>query len=92
MSLDDVRRQIDALDDQLVRLLARRQELVMEAAALKTDARAVAAPDRRAAMMVRLRDVARAEGLAPEVVDAVWTSMVDTFIALEASEQRRLHP
>jgi isochorismate pyruvate lyase len=90
MSLDEVRSKIDDIDFQIVRLLARRQPLVMEAATLKTDAAAVAAPERRAAMMARLQRLASEQGLAPEVVDAVWTAMIDTFIALELAEHQRL--
>ncbi|WP_110180671.1 chorismate mutase [Nocardioides solisilvae] len=89
MTLEDVRARIDAIDREVVGLLARRQALVLEAAAFKADAADVAAPDRRAAMMVRLEAWAEQEGLAPEVVRAVWTAMVDAFVALELEEHRR---
>jgi len=86
VSLSEVRAEIDRLDDQIVALLALRQEQVRRAAAFKKDAAEVAAPDRRARMMVRLRERATAEGVAPELVDRVWTTMIDAFIELELRE------
>ena len=86
MSLSEVRAEIDRLDDQIVALLALRQEQVRRAAAFKKDAAEVAAPDRRARMMVRLGERAAAEGVAPELVDRVWTTMIDAFIELELRE------
>jgi isochorismate pyruvate lyase len=88
MSLDDVRAAIDRIDDQIVALLAQRQAQVVEAATFKTDDAAVRAPDRRAALMARVRDRAVEEGVSPDVVAATYTAMVDAFIALELGERR----
>lgn len=86
MSLADVRAAIDDLDDQIVALLALREQQVRQAALYKKDAAAVRAPDRRAQVMARLRDRAREEGVDPEVVEAVYTAMIDAFIQLELRE------
>lgn len=88
MSLEDERAAIDALDDQIVALLAKRQEHVKRAAAFKTDEAAVRAPARRAAVMARLRERAGSEGVAPEVVERVYTAMIDAFVELELVEHR----
>ncbi|MBE7324485.1 chorismate mutase [Nocardioides sp. Y6] len=90
MSLIEVRSAIDAIDDEIIKLLARRQPLVLKAATHKTDARAVRAADRRAAMMDRLAHSADAAGLSRSVVTAVWTAMIDAFIQLELDEHKRL--
>jgi isochorismate pyruvate lyase len=88
MSLDDVRAAIDRIDDQIVALLAQRQEQVIAAAGSKADDAAVRAPDRRAALMARLRERAQAEGVHPDVVAATYTAMIDAFVALELGERR----
>lgn len=88
MSLADVRARIDALDDQIVALLAQRQEQVRRAAAYKSDEAAVRAPDRRAQLMARLRVRATEEGADPRVVERVYEAMVDAFIELELREHR----
>ncbi len=90
MTLEQVRADIDAIDDQVVELLARRQVHVRRAAAFKQDEHAVRAPERRRTMMVRLRARAAEAGLDPTVVDAVYTAMVDAFVALELDEHARL--
>ncbi|WP_285650892.1 chorismate mutase [Actinomycetospora sp. NBRC 106375] len=83
MTLDDVRAAIDRIDDQIVALLAQRQQQVHAAARFKQDDAAVEAPARRRALMARLNDRAVEEGVDLEVVTATWTAMVDAFIALE---------
>lgn len=88
MSLDDVRAAIDRIDDQIVALLAQRQAQVEAAATFKADDAAVRAPDRRAALLARVRDRAVEEGANPDVVTATYSAMVDAFIALELGERR----
>ena len=88
MSLAEVRAEIDRLDDQIVALLAQRQNQVTKAAQFKTDEAAVRGADRRAQLMQRLRARALAEGVDPEVVAAVYTAMVDAFIELELRKHR----
>ncbi|GII94559.1 chorismate mutase [Sinosporangium siamense] len=88
-SLDDVRAGIDAIDAELVDLLARRQELVRAAAGFKKDEQAVRAPDRVERVVAAAKAKAAVAGLAPEVAEAVWRAMIDAFIALELGERRR---
>ena len=88
MSLDDVRAAIDQLDDQIIVLLAQRQSQVRAAASYKADDNAVQAPDRRARVMERLRARALEEGVEVEVVDRVYTTLIDSFIDLELREHR----
>ncbi|MFH9614742.1 chorismate mutase [Streptomyces pratensis] len=87
-SLSEVRDRIDALDGELVGLLARRESLVRAAAAFKSDEQAVRAPDRAERVVAAARARATAAGLAPEVAEAVWRAMVAAFIDLELGEHR----
>lgn len=88
MSLDEVRAAIDGIDDQIVALLAQRQQHVKTAAGYKTDEASVRAPVRRAALMARLRERATEEGVDPVVVAVTYTAMVDAFTALEMQERQ----
>src|SRR5947209_11237932 len=83
MSLDDIRREIDQLDDQIVALLARRHQQVIRAVGYKSSLAAAAAPEQRVQMMRRLRAQASTFGGDPEVVTQVYTAMIDAFIELE---------
>lgn len=89
VSLADVRQQIDQLDDQIVVLLARRQQQVKRASADKQDEAAVRAPDRRKLMMERLASRAVEEGVDPDVVARVYAAMIDAFIDVELREHHR---
>ena len=90
LTLAELRRDIDALDSQLIGLLARRQRLVEQAGRLKPrgDQQAVAAPE-RVAQVIADRSQALAAGLAPEVAEAVWRAMIDAFIHLEGQVNQR---
>ncbi len=91
-SLAEVRARIDGVDDELVRLLAERQRLVRAAAAFKADEQAVRAPDRVEQVVALARRRATAAGLAPEVAEAVWRSMIAAFIDLELEEHATERP
>ena len=85
-SLVEVRTRIDALDGELIRLLADRQALVRAAAAFKKDEQAVRAPDRVEQVVQLARSRAVAAGLEPGVADAVWRAMIGAFVNLELDE------
>ncbi|MFF0523242.1 chorismate mutase [Actinomadura nitritigenes] len=88
-SLPDVRARIDAIDGDLVRLLAERQGLVRAAAAFKADTGAVRAPGRVEQVVALARERAASAGLSPEVAEAVWRAMIGAFIDLELDEHAR---
>ena len=82
-SLDRVRAEIDSLDDDLVALLARREQLVRRAGALKSDASAVRAPDRVEQVIAGVRRRAESHGAEPDIVERVYRTMIDCNIDLE---------
>ena len=88
-TLAEVRQKIDALDSQLIGLLAQ-QQLVAQAGRLKPkhDAQAVAAPDRVAQVLKARREQAAAAGLSPDVAEAVWQAMIAAFIRFEQEVNR----
>ena len=90
-TLADVRREIDRLDDQIVRLLAERAMYVKDAARYKRDAFQVSAPARQAQVYAHVRELAERHNPAfnggfpglPQVVEAAYRSLVAGFIACE---------
>ncbi|GIE80594.1 chorismate mutase [Actinoplanes philippinensis] len=88
-SLDDVRRRIDALDSQVVGLLAQRERLVRAAAAFKSDEQGVRAPARVEQVISRVRALATEQDASPEVVERVYRAMISAFIDLELTEHHR---
>lgn len=70
--LSKLRREIDAVDAQLVELLARRLEIVTEVGKVKTEhGLPLYAPDREASMFVNRRADAVARGVPPDLIEDV---------------------
>ncbi|WIM93531.1 chorismate mutase [Actinoplanes oblitus] len=86
--LAGVRREIDAIDGELVRLLAAREVLVRRAGALKRDEQAVRAPGRVEEVIAKVRGLAAESGASPEVVERVYRAMIGAFVDLELAQHR----
>ena len=89
-TMEDVRRHIDALDDVLVPLLVTRGGYMTQAARIKQQASQVRDEDRIEAIVARVRERAATEGGQPEVLEAIYRSMMEAYIAFEHREFARL--
>jgi isochorismate pyruvate lyase len=85
-SLAEVRAAIDAIDRDLVRLLARRAEIVRAAAAFKSDAAAVKAPDRVETVVRNARALAVAANADPDLVETIYRAMIAAMTDAELRE------
>ncbi|EXG82994.1 chorismate mutase [Cryptosporangium arvum] len=86
--LTEVRSAIDALDREIVGLLARREEFVRRAGRLKADSDAVRAPARVEQVISKVRGLAAESGADPAVVEATYRAMIAAFIDLELRVHR----
>ncbi len=75
-NLDEIRAGMDAIDREIVALIARRVEYVRNAAKFKTSSANVAAPDRVAAVLKTRREWAEAAGLSGDVVEGLYRELV----------------
>nr|WP_313083470.1 chorismate mutase [Pulveribacter sp.] len=89
-SMAEVRARIDALDDLLVPLLVERGGYMTQAATLKARATQVRDEGRIEQIVRRVRERAVREGGEPEVIEAIYRSMMEAFIAYEHREFARL--
>ena len=87
-SLDEVRLEIDRLDEEIVRLIGRRAHYVKAAAKFKTSEAHVAAPERLAAMMAVRREWAEREGLDPGLIEDLYRRLVAWFVQRELEHWR----
>lgn len=87
-TLQDIREQIDSIDQQIVRLLSERQKWVLAAGSLKKDEQAVRAPARVDQVIEKVRSLAEREQASPEVVEHTYRALIDAFIDLELSQHR----
>jgi isochorismate pyruvate lyase len=91
-SLDQVRREIDRLDEEIVRLIGRRAHYVKAAARFKTSEAHVAAPERQKAMLAVRREWAEREGLDPELIEDLYRRLVAWFVERELEHWRQEFP
>ncbi len=84
--MGDIREAIDSIDAQIVQLIAARGAYVHAAAAFKTDSAAVRAPQRVAQVIASKRALAEEHGAAPALVESLYRTMIDYFIAEELQE------
>lgn len=89
-SLAEVRSRIDAIDADLVDLLARRQALVQRGARFETGQDAVRVSERVAAVIGAIRLRAAEAGLSPDVAEAIWRVMMTALTHRELPEDRAL--
>jgi len=82
-SLQDIRTMIDAIDYDIIALIARRRGYVQAAATFKTSAATVSAPDRVATMMAQRRQWAMEAGLSPDPIEHVFRTLVTYFTNVE---------
>jgi isochorismate pyruvate lyase len=90
-SLDQIRAGMDAIDRQIVSLIAERVAYVRAAAKFKTSSANVAAPDRVAAVIKTRRDWAEAKGLNGEIVEALYRDLVAYCVSEEHKQWEADH-
>ncbi len=98
--LAGLRREIDRIDDAIVKLMAERAMYVKDAARFKRDAFQVSAPARQAQVFAHVRELAARhnatfnggfEGL-PGVVESAYRALVAGYIACEQTYFGRTEP
>jgi len=82
-----LRDEIDALDEQIVELLARRGAVVTRVGALKrelgSDEDAVRARDRVEGVVRKVRDLAAARGLDPRIADRTYRALIEALTDMQ---------
>lgn len=86
----EVRQRVDALDDILVPLLVERGGYMTQAARIKASQEQVRDEDRIEFIIARVRERAQLEGGQADVIEAIYRSMMEAYIAYEHVEFDRL--
>lgn len=87
-SLEEVRHEVDLLDDQIVELIAARNAYIHQAVKFKQSVEEVKAKDRVKEVMERVRHKALALGLSPNLITDLYTKMIDEMVESEIAEFR----
>lgn len=89
--MTDIRAEIDHLDEAIIALISRRAAYVQAAAAFKTSATAVKAPERFRTMLQQRRLWAEEHGLNPDVIEQLFRDLVQHFIQEEMQRWKQHH-
>lgn len=89
-SLEEVRENIDRIDDAIIRLIAERGTYVKEASAFKTSEEGVKAPNRVEAVIAKVRKRAEDYGADPDMVEALYHEMISRFVNKEMDEFKKM--
>ena len=84
--LEDYREQIDALDEQIIDLLAKRFDIVQAVGHLKTKENlSVVQPERAEEVKRRAADMAASKGLDPQFIWTLYEMMIDHAHVVESA-------
>lgn len=90
-SLSEVRENIDRLDRRIVELLAERTLFVEQAGKLKLNKGQVVDHERIEAIILKVRHLANESGMAPDLIENIYRSMIDAFIIYESQVWKEFH-
>jgi len=79
-TMSDVRREIDRLDRDLVKLLAERQNYIEQAGRIKGERSAVRDEARIEDVVAKVLAEAKKQGLSPAIADPLWRLLIEKSI------------
>ena len=85
-TLEESRREIDKVDEQIVELIAKRNAYIKQIAHFKNSVEEVKAEDRIADVISRAREQAISLGLSPNLINDLYVRMIDAMVESEVAE------
>ncbi len=85
-TLDDAREKIDQVDEEIVKLIAKRNDYIKEIAHFKTSVDEIKADDRIEDVISRVREQAISLGLSPNLINELYVKMIDAMVESEVAE------
>ncbi len=87
-SLDEVRDEIDKVDEQIIKLIASRKNYVKQAAKFKHSIDEIKADERVADVLNKVRHQALSLSLSPNLVTEIYQRMIDDMVETEIAQFR----
>ncbi|WP_310602650.1 chorismate mutase [Anaerosporobacter sp.] len=88
-SLEEVRGNIDRIDNEIIKLIAERGTYVVQASTFKKSEDGVKAPNRVEAVIEKVRSKAEEYGANPDMVEALYREMISRFVNMEMEEFKK---
>lgn len=87
-TLEELRAEVDKLDDEIVKLIAERNAYIRQAAKFKQSVEEVKAEDRVKEVLERVRHKALSLGMSPNMITNLYKQMIDDMVESEIAELR----
>ena len=81
--MDELRKELDLLDNELIKLVSKRFKFIEQAAIIKDDISKIRDNERIEAIIVRLRNLAEINDVSPDIVEKLWRYIIELSIELE---------
>ena len=85
-NLEQVRENIDRIDNEIIKLIAERGTYVVQASAFKKDEEGVNDTGRVEKVISKVRAKAEEYGANPDMVEALYREMISRFVSMEMKE------
>jgi isochorismate pyruvate lyase len=82
-SLEDVRNEIDKIDEHIISLFSERHKYVEEIVRFKNDKNAIIAQERKDQVILQRKEWAAQKGLNPDTFEKIYILLVESNIAHE---------
>jgi len=85
-TLDEAREKIDKVDEEIVKLIAKRNDYIKQIAHFKNSVDEIKAEDRIEDVISRVRAQAISLGLSPNLINELYVTMIDAMVESEVAE------
>ena len=82
-NMQDLREELDLLDNKLIVLISKRFKLIEQAAIIKNDEIKIRDNERIESIISRLRDLAKENSISADIVEKLWRFIIELSIDLE---------
>ena len=87
-TLEELRKEVDKVDDMIVELIAVRNDYIKQAAGFKQSVEEIKSDERIDAVLGRVRHKALMLGVSPNMVADIYKKMIDEMVETEIAELR----
>ncbi|MRI83128.1 MAG: chorismate mutase [Nitratiruptor sp.] len=85
-SLEEVRQEIDKIDEEIVKLIAQRSRYVKQAAKFKVSVEEIKSQERIDHVLSHVRHLAASLGISPNLVADIFKILIDKMVEMEIEE------
>ena len=82
-NMDELRKELDLLDNELIKLVSKRFKFIEQAAIIKDDISKIRDNERIESIIIRLRNLAEINDISPDIVEKLWRYIIELSIDLE---------